>query len=243
MSRTFKKAVDIYVIYEFIKRLSTPFSNTTAFKMGLVDAEGKNLKSRDKMTSDELGAYTYFDMLVFNLKRLLNKLPGGENKIKTFAVALWLLKEEAASAGDVAVLSEDQILEAVERAGNDVLIIPEKDLGDFLRESDAVQTNTVGGIGSVVVDPVVRKKLKVFKRSMFMGARAYHVDESTFIKCASGKTDKERFSAFVGEPDLLDEIRGYAKERWDEPILVHNEKIGSYHFLKYGKRFRAFKGS
>ena len=38
------KAVDLYVIYQIIKRISTPFEDTDAYKLGLIDAKGKKLK-------------------------------------------------------------------------------------------------------------------------------------------------------------------------------------------------------
>ena len=85
------QVVDLYLVYEFVKRLSTPFNETKAFKLGLIDDKGKRLKKAS--SKDEKNAMTYYDRLIFNLKRLLAKLPGGESKFVTFAAALFLLKE------------------------------------------------------------------------------------------------------------------------------------------------------
>jgi hypothetical protein len=85
------QVVDLYLVYEFVKRLSTPFNETKAFKLGLIDDKGKRLKKAS--TKDEKNAMTYYDRLIFNLKRLLAKLPGGESKFVTLAAALFLLKE------------------------------------------------------------------------------------------------------------------------------------------------------
>ena len=38
------QAVDIFLVYQFIKRLATPFNETKAFELGLIDEKGKKLK-------------------------------------------------------------------------------------------------------------------------------------------------------------------------------------------------------
>jgi hypothetical protein len=92
--------IDIYLVYEFIKRLVTPFNKTKAFSLGLIDADGKKL--RTAVTSQEKDAMGYFDRLVFNLKRILEKVPLGKSQIASYAAALLLLRErnEATLIGD-----------------------------------------------------------------------------------------------------------------------------------------------
>ena len=92
--------IDIYLVYEFLKRLVTPFNKTKAFSLGLIDADGKKL--RIAVTSQEKEAMGYFDRLVFNLKRILEKVPFGKSQIASYAAALLLLRErnEATSIGD-----------------------------------------------------------------------------------------------------------------------------------------------
>jgi len=36
--------VDIFLVYQFLKRLVTPFDKTDAYKLGLFDAAGKSLR-------------------------------------------------------------------------------------------------------------------------------------------------------------------------------------------------------
>ena len=86
------QAVDLFVVYQFIKRLSTPFNESDAFRLGLIDEKGKRLKKAS--TKEEKDAMTYFDRMIFNMKRLLAKVPGGNTKIGSYAAALLLLKEE-----------------------------------------------------------------------------------------------------------------------------------------------------
>ena len=84
--------IDAYLTYQFLRRLTTPFDQTDAFKLKLIDAEGNKLKS--PTTQEEKDAWGYFDRLVFNLKKLIGAVPGGKTKIATYAAALFLLREE-----------------------------------------------------------------------------------------------------------------------------------------------------
>ena len=68
--------------------------------MGIIDKDGVLLKKKSELeTSEEKKAYTIFHRLIWNIKRLLDKLPGGKTRIGSFAAALWMLKEHAKSRG------------------------------------------------------------------------------------------------------------------------------------------------
>ena len=86
-----QRAVDIYYTFRFLRQLVTPWKETKAFKLGLVDENGKVL--RKARTPEEKDAYTLFFRLVYNLKRLLNKVPLGKTKLASYAAALWLIHE------------------------------------------------------------------------------------------------------------------------------------------------------
>jgi len=86
-----KGVMDLFMVYQFVKRLTTPWDQTEAFKLGLIDANGKKLKKAE--TSEEIKALGYYDKLIFNLKRLLEKLPGGKTRLGSFAAAAFLMKE------------------------------------------------------------------------------------------------------------------------------------------------------
>jgi len=86
---------NIYFVYQFLKKLVTPFDKTEAFKLGIIDEKGKILKRRrDLETSDEKSAYNLSDTLVWNLKKILGKVPGGKSRLASYAAALWLIKEQ-----------------------------------------------------------------------------------------------------------------------------------------------------
>ncbi len=68
------KITDLILVYQFLKRLTTPFNKTEALTHGIIDKDGKVLKkSKDLETTAEKKAYGYYDRMVFNLKRLLEK--------------------------------------------------------------------------------------------------------------------------------------------------------------------------
>ena len=38
--------IDLFLLYQFIKRLATPFKEWDAYELGIIDAKGKQLKKR-----------------------------------------------------------------------------------------------------------------------------------------------------------------------------------------------------
>lgn len=97
-----QRGVDIYYTFRFLRQLVTPWNETKAYKLGIVDENGKVI--RKPVTGEEKDAYTLFFRLVYNIKRLLNKVPLGKTKLASYAAALWLIKENTK-------MSEESILE------------------------------------------------------------------------------------------------------------------------------------
>jgi hypothetical protein len=85
---------DTYIVYRFVRLLTTPFDETDAFKLGVIDASGKLIVDTNRMNRAQQDAYSLFNRLVFNIKRLIEKIPGGKSKIGSYAAALYLFKEE-----------------------------------------------------------------------------------------------------------------------------------------------------
>ena len=87
--------VDAFIAYKFIKILSTPFEDTEAYKLGIIDKNGKILKKRKELkTGEEKKAYTIIHTLVWNLKKILVKVQLGKSRVGSLAAALYFLKEE-----------------------------------------------------------------------------------------------------------------------------------------------------
>jgi len=78
----------------FLKLLVTPWKKQEAYKLGIIDANGKSLKkSRDLGLESEREAFTLLHRLVFNCKRIMSKIPFVRSQLGTYAAALFLLKE------------------------------------------------------------------------------------------------------------------------------------------------------
>ena len=93
-------AIDLFVSYRFLKLLTTPFEKTDAFKLGVIDKKGhrilkpKSSKPMVELTTSQLkNSYTILHKLVFNIKKLFQKVPGLRSKVGTYAAALFLLKD------------------------------------------------------------------------------------------------------------------------------------------------------
>ena len=87
-------AIDAFITFRFLKLLVTPFNKTEAFKFGIIDERGKVLRKYKTLERiDERKAYTILHRLVFNIKKLLEKLPGGKSRLASYAAALFLIKE------------------------------------------------------------------------------------------------------------------------------------------------------
>ena len=101
---------DLFYAFRFLKLLVTPFEKTKAFELGIIDKNGVILKKRvDRQSPEEKSAYTVFHRLVFNLKRLIAKAPGGKSLVARYGAALFLIKEHTN-------MSDAKILKTIEKA-------------------------------------------------------------------------------------------------------------------------------
>ena len=96
------RAIDLFVTYRFIKLLVTPFEKTEAYKLGIIDKDGKRkteqtvargVRPTNLNTAEKKNAYTVLHKLVFNIKKIFGKVPGLRTKLGTYAAALFLLKD------------------------------------------------------------------------------------------------------------------------------------------------------
>jgi hypothetical protein len=84
-------AVDLYMTYRVLRRLTTPFIEWDAYRLGIIDGKGNVLKKRrDLTTIAEREAFNTFDLMIRNRKKALALIPGGSSKTATYAAALWL---------------------------------------------------------------------------------------------------------------------------------------------------------
>jgi hypothetical protein len=89
-----KRAGDLVYTLRFLRLLTTDFVDTKAYALGIIDEKGNRNKDVDIVNSTQRDAYTPFHRLVWNIKKLIAKAPGGDTKIASYASALYLMKEK-----------------------------------------------------------------------------------------------------------------------------------------------------
>ena len=120
------RAIDLFVTYRFIKLLVTPFEKTEAFKLGIIDEKGKRAlepgtnKPTTLRTTEERNAFTVLHKLVFNIKKIFNKVPGLRTKLGTYAAALFLLKDTFKESVDDPDVFEKEFMKYLKEQGYEI---------------------------------------------------------------------------------------------------------------------------
>jgi len=149
--------VDNVIAYRILSMLVKNFKDTQAYKLGIIDDKGKILKKASSLkTSKERDAYTYLHRLVFNMKRIINKLPGGESKLKSMVTALFLIKEYYESDSRTTSLMEDRYKSLLEM---DISLLEEELLVEkFMKDIDEDAPTNATGVAVSTDRPAIRKK-------------------------------------------------------------------------------------
>ena len=122
------RAIDLFVTYRFLKLLTTPFDKQDAYKLGIIDKDGnrkigkpipgiKVSKPDPLKTSEEKAAYTILHKLIFNIKKIFQKVPGLNTKVGTYAAALFLLKDTFKESVDDPDMFEKEFIKYLKEEG------------------------------------------------------------------------------------------------------------------------------
>jgi hypothetical protein len=144
--------------------LITPIENTSAFKLGLLDADGKTI--RKASTSEEKKSTSMLHRMCWNLKRMIGLVPGGSTRIGSLAGAYLLMREAVENDWSEAELNEQFVYRFNELCEAEC---PELDslLEELNRLEEDVPANATGAAVSTDIAPkrlgdmARRKKLKV----------------------------------------------------------------------------------
>jgi len=159
--------VDNIIAFRILSKLVTPFDQTDAFKLGVIDKDGTILVKVKDQTSEQKAAYDMLDRLVFSLKRLLGQLPGGKTKIASFAAAYYLIKEAYEKKIQI---EESRVREIFNLVDSGVTLVEEELMIErFIREEGEGGTaiaNTTGDKVSTTTPlkkllPLVRRKKQI----------------------------------------------------------------------------------
>lgn len=219
--------IDDYFSFKFIFLLTQRWEDTDAFKAGIVDKNGKELKKRRELKSqDEKRAYTRFHKLVYGLKRMLDKVPFAKSTVGRYATALLLIKEETG------YMFDKELKELME------------DDTDFLKEELEIQEfNGVGG-----VDMGTSSGLPLNKRNhgvdieedigddSFAGNAIFDCDSATFADCRLGKKKYLKYKTFVGEDETGERIRKYGRANPKKGVILRDSKTKAMLYLRRGDK-------
>lgn len=182
-----KRSTDTYYTFRFLRILTTDWEDLEAYELGIIDENGKVLKkSRQLRTRDERSAYTIFHRLVFSIKRLLEKFPGGRTVMGRYAAALFLIKEYTGMSDEQlgSVLDkigidfdELQLSESLEHAPWFLIDEDQISPGTYTLTTEAVSISTAEVIGHpthrVIVDENTRPIGRVLDTDIY---RVRHAD-------------------------------------------------------------------
>jgi hypothetical protein len=87
--------VDTLITYRILRKLVTPFEETDAYKLGVIDAHGNQIVKDRDMNTPQREAYTILDRMIYRLKKIIHKVPADNRRISSFANALSLVREHA----------------------------------------------------------------------------------------------------------------------------------------------------
>ena len=228
---------NIYFVYQFLKKLVTPFNKTKAFELGIVDEKGKILKRRrDLETDDEKDAYNLSDTLVWNLKKILGKIPLGKSRLASYAAALWLIKEQQDGYKITEEELELQFFDQFEKMYNNDLVFDSATLKKFedVLYEDSPTTAMGGGNIAVRGIPLLKKPPKGLVMKRFGGIDVFAIDPTYFQKSRLGKKKYTRYSGYVGEDEAGEYIRAFARKYPKKPIIVMDSSTGCMQYLRHG---------
>ena len=168
MSATIDNALAFRILYMLV----TSFEDTAAYKLGIIDKDGNALKkSKDFKTSAERDSYTSLDRLVFSLKKLLAKVPGGESKLASLIAAYYLVKE---SYQKRTVIKEQELMSLIDLIEEKKLTLVEEEilLEKFIELMEDGVANVTGAATSTD-KPVVKLNKKGKPISGILGTPNY----------------------------------------------------------------------
>ena len=158
------RIIDNVIAFKVLRMMVTNFHDTEAFKLGIIDQHGNTLRKTNQFSTDaERNAFTYLDRLVFNIKKLINKF-GGENRLKSMAAALWLIRENYESGSKTVSGLEARYKKLME---TDIHLVEEEILvGRFLKEDDGGGAVVGGPPANNTSGPVATQEPKIGKKDI-----------------------------------------------------------------------------
>jgi hypothetical protein len=189
------RLINAFVIYQFIRLLIKPFDKTDAFKLGIIDKDGNYLKKQgDLKTAEEKKASNIFTRLVWNLKKILNKVPVVRSKLGKFATALYLVREQAEYIG-----ADGHVIEEV--------------LTEYFRSTNPAIVDEILSM-NFDEDKYIIEDLELEPVGSFMGVPMYNLNETIVSQIDLDEIAMNSAGGNIGGaevPNPSPNIKGYSK--------------------------------
>ena len=228
------RGADLYFVFRFLRLLTMDYKKTDAFKFGIIDNKGKALKkSADLESIKEKASYTMLHRMVFKIRRLMEKIPGG--RFVNYAAALFLLKEQK----DARIWTDDGYMKSklmefldTDWEANAKLLKEEVDNMDkksfksFLSENKTIEESqelqammalddagieaVIDKKGKIVIDKKDKKKAeKALKKSFKKGG-------APEIQYEEVEIDEAKGTAY---PATIDTLRMIVKDKQNQVVM------------------------
>lgn len=219
---------DLYIAYTLITRLSTPFNKTKAFQLGIIDEHGNVLKPLKSLkTQAEKDNWSYLDILINNIKRMLTKIPGGSNQLFVYAAAYFLLREPILKLKENSELPDDLLTERILGPAGEKYL---SEALDTLLEDAPANAAGMGNVAGIGVGPKGEPGFK--PHGKFAGHAVFHVDPDRYHKSIKGKKKSGRYKSYVGEDEVGQAIRQYGRTNPGKGIILSDPRSGAMTFLR-----------
>jgi hypothetical protein len=129
--------VDNVIALRILYMLVQPFEKTDAYKYKIIDSEGKLLVKASDIPSEQKAAYTYLHRIIFKVKQLIEKVPGGDSQLATLAASYMLVRESMVRGAGI--ITESRFSE-----------LAQSDLSELTEE---IANTAVGNISGLTSEP------------------------------------------------------------------------------------------
>ena len=228
------RGADLYFVFRFLRLLTMDYKKTDAYKFKIIDGKGKALKkSADLESVKEKAAYTMLHRMVFKIRRLIEKVPGG--RFISYAAALFLLKEQK----DARIWTDDiymktKLMEFLETdweadakfLKEEVDNMDKKSFKSFLSENKTIEESqelqammalddagieaVIDKKGKIVIDKKDKKKAeKALKKSFKKGG-------APEIQYEEVEMDEAKGTAY---PATIDTLRTIVKDKQHQTVM------------------------
>lgn len=214
--------LDTAAALRLIYLLQQPIKDTKAYKLGLIDLDGKILKKAT--TAEEKSATSMLHRLVWSIKKIISIAPGGNTRLAGLTAAYLLMKES--------IEQKMSIEESIEHVRNNFdrvhgLEFAEKELvEEVLMELDEDTPANATGPGTST-DQAAIKPRRFAK---------FNISDKTFDKFKEGDAKFRKWSSYLNVEDATEKkIVNFARNN-PKSIMLLKDTRGNTKAVRYSKR-------